>query len=56
MTGIGATTERLWMGQLSNPGEQSSGLWLKVQLQNITTTGMNNGSVFVQIVNFPPEN
>lgn len=56
MTGIGATTERLWMGQLSNPGELSAGLWLKVQLQNITTTGMNNGSVAVQIVNFPPEN
>lgn len=55
MTGIGATTERLWMGQLSNPGEGSGGLWLKVQLQNITTAGMNNGSVSVQIVNFPPE-
>lgn len=56
MTGIGATTERLWMGQLSNPGKGLNGLWLKVQLQNITTTGMNNGSVAVQIVNFPPEN
>lgn len=55
MTGIGATTERLWTGQLSNPGERWEGLWLKVQLQNITTAGMNNGSVSVQIVNFPPE-
>lgn len=54
--GLGATTQRLWMGQLSNPGEGAKGLWLKVQLQYITTAGMNNGSVSVQIVNFPPEN
>lgn len=51
-----STTQRLWMGQLSNPGDGAKGLWLKVQAQNITTAGMNNGSVSVQIVNFPPEN
>lgn len=55
MTGISATTERLWMGQLSNPGETWAGLWLKVQLQNVTTAGMNSGSVSIQVVNFPPE-
>lgn len=53
---ISGATARLWMGQLSNPGEQSNGLWLKVQAQNVTTAGMNNGSVSVQIINFPPEN
>ena len=55
MMGVGSATQRLWMGQLSNPGQQSAGLWLKVQAQNVTTAGMNNGSVAVQIVNFPPE-
>lgn len=54
--GVGGATQRLWMGQLSNPGEGPKGLWLKVQAQNVTTVGMNNGSVSVQIVNFPPEN
>lgn len=54
--GVGGATQRLWMGQLSNPGEGPKGLWLKVQAQNVTTAGMNNGSVSVQIVNFPPEN
>lgn len=53
---VGGATQRLWMGQLSNPGEGNAGLWLKVQAQNVTTAGMNNGSVSVQIVNFPPEN
>jgi|GEM_PF-5885243 len=53
---IDSTTQRLWTGQLSNPGEHSDGLWLKVQLKNITTSGMNNGSVSIQIINFPPEN
>lgn len=53
---ISDATRRLWMGQLSNRGERSSGLWLKVQAQFITTQGMNRGSVSVQIINFPPEN
>ena len=52
---INAATRRLWMGQLSNHGEQSSGLWLKVQAQYITTQGTNRGSISVQIINFPPE-
>mgnify|MGYP006994780453 CR=1 FL=1 len=56
MMGVGGATQRLWMGQLSNPGEASAGLWLKVQAQNVTTAGMNAGSVSVQIINFPPEN
>ena len=52
---ITSATQRLWMGQLSNPGEQSAGLWIKVQLVDITTSGMKNGSVSVQVTNFPPE-
>ena len=56
MTGFGdQVTFRMWSGQISNPGEGNQGLWLKVQLQNITSSGMNNGSVSIQIVNFPPE-
>jgi len=53
---LGAPTERLWLGQISNPGEGASGMWMKVQLQYITTAGQNNGSVSIQVVNFPPEN
>ena len=49
------TTARLWTGQISNSGSGNEGLWLKVQAKNITTGGMNSGSVSVQIVNFPPE-
>lgn len=52
---LSGVTERVWTGQISNPGAGNQGLWLKVQAQNITTAGMNNGSVSVQIVNFPPE-
>lgn len=47
---------RLYSGQISNPGEGNQGLWLKVYAENVTTAAMNNGSVSVQIVNFPPEN
>ena len=49
-------TQRLWAGQISNPGKQSKGRWLKIQAWNVTTNAQNNGSVAVQIVNFPPEN
>lgn len=55
MMGVGGATQRLWTGQISNPGDASAGLWLKVQAQNVTTQGMNTGSVSVQIVNFPLE-
>lgn len=53
---VAPTTARLWSGQLSNSGSGNEGLWLKVRAKNITTQGMNNGSVSVQIINFPPEN
>lgn len=53
--GLKEVTQRIWSGQISNPGAVNQGLWLKVQAWNITTAGMNNGSVSVQIVNFPPE-
>lgn len=53
---VTAMTQRLWMGQVSNHAEHSSGLRLKVQAQYITSAGMNHGSVAVQIINFPPEN
>lgn len=52
---LSGVTQRVWSGQISNPGEGNQGLWLKVQAWNITNAGMDNGSVAVQIVNFPPE-
>lgn len=53
---VAPTTARLWTGQISNSGAGNEGLWLKVKAKNITTQGMNSGSVSVQIINFPPEN
>lgn len=53
---VAPTTARLWTGQISNSGSGNEGLWLKVRAKNITTQGMNSGSVSMQIVNFPPEN
>lgn len=53
---VAPTTARLWTGQISNSGSGNEGLWLKVKAKNITTQGMNSGSVSVQIINFPPEN
>ena len=46
---------RLYAGQISNPGQGYNGLWLKVFAERVTTTGMDTGSVSIQIVNFPPE-
>lgn len=47
---------RVWAGSVSNPAEGNLGFWLKVKAQYVTTASMANGSVSVQIVNFPPEN
>ena len=52
---LSGVTQRVWSGQISNPRSGNQGMWLKVQAWNITSTGMDNGSVAVQIVNFPPE-
>lgn len=50
-----SVSDRLWTGQISSPGDQSSGRWIKIQLWNITTAGMDNGSISVQVTNFPSE-
>lgn len=43
---------RLWSGQISSPADGH--LRLVVGARHVTTAGMNNGSVSVQILNFPP--
>lgn len=53
VTGV---TQRIWTGQISNPGDGNQGRWLKLQAWNVSTQAMNAGSASVQIVNFPPEN
>lgn len=55
-TSVTNTTQRIWTGQISNPGDGNQGRWLKIQAWNVPTAAMNNGSVSVQIINFPPEN
>lgn len=47
-------TFRIWAGQMSVV--KDAALNLIVQARNVTTNAQNNGSVSVQIVNFPPEN
>ncbi|MBC3178934.1 hypothetical protein [Corynebacterium lujinxingii] len=47
-------TIRVWAGQISTPADNAMNLI--VQARNVTTNAQNNGSVSVQIVNFPPEN
>lgn len=46
---------RVWAGSLSNPAEGNLGFWLKLKAQYVTTASLANGSVSVQVVNFPPE-
>lgn len=53
-TGLENHTVRVWAGQLS--AVRTGALNLIVQARNVTTSAMNNGSVSVQVVNFPPEN
>lgn len=49
---------RLWAGTVSSPGSNwaENGLRIKVEAQKVTSSGMNTGSVSVQVINFPPEN
>lgn len=53
-TFIDQDTIRVWAGQISTPADNA--MKLIVQARNVTTNAQNNGSVAVQIVNFPPEN
>ena len=57
-SGIKESTTRLWSGQISNAGTDFSdgGVYLRIFAERVTTVAMYNGSVSVQIVNFPPEN
>lgn len=48
-------TARLWFGQISNKEEGRNGFWLRIIARNVGDTAMRNGSVSVQITNFPPE-
>ena len=56
-SGIKESTTRLWSGQISNAGTDFSdgGVYLRIFAERVTTAAMNNGSVAVQVVNFPPE-
>lgn len=54
---IAEPTLRLWTGQISNHGTNfaDGGVYLRIYAERVTTQVMNNGSVSVQVVNFPPE-
>lgn len=50
-------TTKVWTGHISNHGTNfaDGGVYLRIYAERVTTTTMNNGSVSVQVVNFPPE-
>lgn len=54
---VGEPTVRLWTGQISNAGTNQSdgGVYLRIYAERVTSVEMANGSVSVQVVNFPPE-
>ena len=56
-SGIKESTTRLWAGQIANAGTDfnDGGVYLRIFAERVTTVAMNNGSVAVQVVNFPPE-
>lgn len=55
--GVQNTTEKIWTGHISNAGTNynDGGVYLRIYAERVTTQAMNNGSVSVQVVNFPPE-
>ena len=50
-------TKKIWTGHISNHGTNMAdgGVYLRIYAERVTTSAMNNGSVSVQVVNFPPE-
>ncbi|OFP66493.1 hypothetical protein HMPREF2978_04750 [Corynebacterium sp. HMSC074C01] len=50
-------TKRIWTGHISNPrtGMADGGVYLRIYAERVTTKTMNNGSVSIQVINFPPE-
>lgn len=57
VTNVQDATKKIWTGHISNAGTNfaDGGVYLRINAERVTTMTMNNGSVSVQIVNFPPE-
>ena len=57
VTAIKEPTLRMWTGQISNHATSyaDGGVYLRIFAEKVTTAAKNNGSVSVQITNFPPE-
>lgn len=57
-TWAGDPVTRLWSGTISSAGEDwnSGALRIRLEAERVTGSGMETGSVSVQVINFPPEN
>lgn len=57
VSGVKESTMKVWTGHISNHGTNMAdgGVYLRIYAERVTTAAMNNGSVSVQVVNFPPE-
>lgn len=51
------STMKVWTGHISNRGTNfnDGGVYLRIYAERVTTSTLNNGSVSMQVVNFPPE-
>lgn len=57
VSGVKESTMKVWTGHISNHGTNfnDGGVYLRIYAERVTTSTLNNGSVSMQVVNFPPE-